>query len=74
MRPRQQHAVSNIHLREMRREFLMKQRVEVIYTRDSEPVKVQPKEQPHLSLSGRLKSRCCLQRWTMMYVLHFSFG
>lgn len=74
MRPRQQHAVSNIHLREMRREFLMKQRVEVIYTRDSEPVKVQPEEQSHLSLSGRLKSRCCLQRWTMMYVLHFSFG
>lgn len=59
---------------EMRREFLMKQRVEVIYTPDSEPVKVQPKEQPHLSLSVGLKSRCCSQRWTMMYVLHFSFG
>lgn len=59
---------------EMRREFLMKQRVEVIYTGDSGPLKVQPKEQPHLFLSMRLKSGCCLQRWTMMYVLLFSFG
>lgn len=46
----------------------------VIYTHDLEPKKVQLNTQPPPSLCQCDSSLCCSRRWTMMYVLHFSFG